>query len=176
MNRKYLLRALALGFTEFVAARADAPLQCQDGRRRYVWMTLDAKTAVPPRPEDVRIDPAAAEGAAPRRAPRAAAGTPVEAPANDEPLPRDQPPRDLPMATKSPTNGPPAPADNGGERTPAGNGPDALLEEAQALYGVLREALGRVNQLMTAIKLERRQRRLVQSTLASLRQLQQVRP
>jgi hypothetical protein len=29
---------------------------------------------------------------------------------------------------------------------------------------------------MTAIKLQRRQRRLVQSTLASLRQLQQVRP
>jgi hypothetical protein len=178
MNRTYLLRALMLGFTEFVAARADAPLQCQDGRRRYVWMTLDAKTALPPRPDDVRIDPAAAaEGAAPRRAPKAAAGTPVEAPANDEPLTRNQPPRNPPMANKSPTNGPPAPADNGGgERAPAANGPDALLEEAQALYGVLREALGRVNQLMTAIKLERRQRRLVQSTLASLRQLQQVRP
>jgi hypothetical protein len=81
------------------------------------------------------------------------------------------------MTNKSPTNGPSVPAnDGGGARTPAANGPDALLEEAQALYGVLREALGRVNHLMTAIKLERRQRRLVQSTLASLRQLQQIRP
>jgi hypothetical protein len=174
MNRTYLLRALALGFTEFVAARADAPLQCQDGKRRYVWMTLDGKTALPPRPDDLRIDQAtAAEGVSPRRATQAAAGTPIDVVANKSPLPVNQAPRNSPMANKSPTNGPPAPADNGGgERTPAGSGPDALLEEAQALYGVLREALGRVNQLMTAIKLERRQRRLVQTTLASLRQLQ----
>jgi hypothetical protein len=81
------------------------------------------------------------------------------------------------MANKPPANGPPAPPDNGGgERTPGANAPDALLEEAPALYGVLREALGRVNQLMAAIKWERRQRRLVQSALAALRQLQQIRP
>jgi hypothetical protein len=60
------------------------------------------------------------------------------------------------MPNKSPANGSPEAADNGGERSPAGNGPDELLEEAQALYGVLRAALGRVNQLLTAVKLERR--------------------
>jgi hypothetical protein len=175
MNRGYLARALVLGFREVVAARAGAPLVCRDGPRTYVWMTLDARAAVPPGPDDVRIN--GAEGAAPIRAPREAAA--IAAPASGEPSTPDQEPRNPLMANKPPTDGPQAPADNGGgDRVPApaANGPDALLEEAQALCLVLREALGRLNQLTAAIKAERRQRRLVQSTLASLRQLQQLRP
>jgi hypothetical protein len=57
------------------------------------------------------------------------------------------------MVNKSPTNGPPVRADHcGAERTAAGTAPEVLLEEAQALSGVLRKAPGPLNQLMTAIK------------------------
>jgi hypothetical protein len=140
-------------------------------------LTLDPKTALPAKPDDVRIDPTGAvDNDSPRRASEAPAAASITVPTKEGLLPCT-PPRTSTMTNKSPTNGPSAPADNGGaERTPAGNAPDVLLEEAQAPYGVLREALGRVNQLMTALKLERRQRRLVQSTLASLRQLHQIRP
>ena len=41
MNRQYLARALALGFREVAISNADKPLLCDDGRRQYVWSTLE---------------------------------------------------------------------------------------------------------------------------------------
>jgi hypothetical protein len=81
------------------------------------------------------------------------------------------------MVNKPPTNEAPPPARNGAaEPVAAANGTDPLLEEALALHALLREALGRLQQLTAAIKQERRQRRQVQATLAALRQLQPLRP
>ena len=65
---------------------------------------------------------------------------------------------------------------NGGDGRPAGRpeaaGYDALLEEAFALQDALRAGLARCGRLLAALKLQRRQSRLVESTLATLRQLQ----
>ena len=63
---------------------------------------------------------------------------------------------------------PPAPAP-----APAG-GYAALLAEAQALQSLVRDALGRVNGLLAALKQHRRQARAVQSSLLALRDLQTV--
>jgi hypothetical protein len=49
-----------------------------------------------------------------------------------------------------------------------------LLEEFQSIQSGLRDLLLRTNHLMAGLKSYRRQAKMVQSTLASLRQLQQV--
>ena len=48
------------------------------------------------------------------------------------------------------------------------------LQEAEAIKAQLRELLGRTGELVAAIKRQRRQAQLVRSTLASLKQLQDV--
>jgi hypothetical protein len=50
----------------------------------------------------------------------------------------------------------------------------SLVEEAEALQGLLRDALARTTRLVGGLRQQRKQQRLVSSTLASLRQLQQV--
>jgi hypothetical protein len=50
----------------------------------------------------------------------------------------------------------------------------ALLEEGQSIQNSLRDLLLRTNRLMTGLKAYRRHAKHMQSTLASLRQLQQV--
>ena len=49
-----------------------------------------------------------------------------------------------------------------------------VLEQAHALRGVLRDALSKTNELVLSIKRHKRKSRLVESTLASLRQLQSI--
>jgi len=72
-DRQYLARALRLGFDTFEVLGPGRPVACRDGRRTYVWMTLD-QTAVPPHPSPARADragaprPAGRPPAAPRRA------------------------------------------------------------------------------------------------------------
>ncbi len=50
----------------------------------------------------------------------------------------------------------------------------ALLEQAQAIQNMLRDALLRTNHLLGGLKQYRRQAKAMNSTLASLRQLQEV--
>ena len=80
---------------------------------------------------------------------------------------------------------PPTPVENNGNGTAhdAGisNGQQhhpntfaALLEEGQAIQNALRDLLLRTNRLMVGLKAYRRHAKTMQSTLASLRQLQQV--
>jgi hypothetical protein len=153
LDRRHLLRALALGFREVVFAGADRPTQCRDDRRVYAWVLLDAKAALPPGADDLRI-----------------ASTDGDPPA--PPDPTVEPERRAPTVTTPHSNGGPGgDAGRPAERPEAG-GYDALLEEAFALQDVLRDALARTARLLAALKQQRRQARLVQSTLASLRQLQ----
>jgi len=49
---------------------------------------------------------------------------------------------------------------------------EALIEHAEVLRGSLREALSKTSELVAALKRHRRQSKLVQSTLASLKRLQ----
>ena len=68
------------------------------------------------------------------------------------------------------------PAQPIGSTDPAvnGTGLGALIAEAQALKEALHDAYGRSARLVAALKRQRKQSRLMASTLASLRQLQQV--
>jgi hypothetical protein len=64
-----------------------------------------------------------------------------------------------------------APRSNGDR---AENSPGDLIEEVQALQTVLRDALTRTSHLLHGLKRQRKQSRLMKSTLASLKQLQLV--
>jgi hypothetical protein len=66
-DRQYLARALKLGFDSFQVLGPGRPVACRDGRRTYLWMTLD-QTAVPPHPFPAR----GAGAGAPRPAARPA--------------------------------------------------------------------------------------------------------
>jgi hypothetical protein len=76
----------------------------------------------------------------------------------------------------SSTNRSPLPA------LPAGNGElrpplrhhDSLIAEAEALKALLRDAYERVNRLLTALKRQRQQNKLLASTMSALRQHQQI--
>ena len=63
---------------------------------------------------------------------------------------------------------------NGATPQTTTTGGRTLIEEAQELRDALRDAYGRANRLVAVIKRQRLQSRLVATTLASLRQLQNI--
>ena len=65
---------------------------------------------------------------------------------------------------------------SGDDGRPNGSAAGALIEEAEALRDALRDAHGRAARLVAALKRQRKQSKLVQHTLASLKQLQQLAP
>jgi hypothetical protein len=54
-DRRFLARACALGFDVFGVVGAGHPVVCRDGRRTYLWMTLDRKAALPPHPYSLHV-------------------------------------------------------------------------------------------------------------------------
>jgi hypothetical protein len=164
MDRRYLRRALQLGFAELQVERPDAPVVCRDAGRTYLWMPLDQGGAVPPAGDALRVSSAEPEKAS------------APAPPPSQP---DNPRRRRTM---------PAPQNNGQAPRPAGplpaptpgapqqSGLVALVEEAEAVRSLLREAYGRLGRLVAALKEQRKQSRAVQAAVASLRQLQQLNP
>jgi hypothetical protein len=51
-DRRFLERALDLGFTEISASASHGPIRCQDSRRIYLWMPMTPTAALPPQPGD----------------------------------------------------------------------------------------------------------------------------
>lgn len=150
--RTYLIRALQLGFGEIAVVSPDTPILCRDQSRLYLWMPLGEKAALKPAVNALHITPPT-NGQHPSAVP-----TSRRIPAMSTNAPNHHPGRPAPPAP---------PATNG---TP----PPSQVEEAEALQGLLREALTRTTRLLAGLKQQRKQQRLVSSTLASLRQLQQV--
>lgn len=143
MDRRYLLRALKLGFTEVLIASAKQPLLCKDDNRTYVWMPLAEADAVP------------AAQAVPIRPKRRATAAPPE------------PQKSTPMPPNEPTS-------NGRQRNGSADQDEPLdpVAEAEELRSHLQAALARTGRLIAALKQQRRQSRVVESALASLRRLQ----
>lgn len=164
-NRALIHRALDLGMTELAVVNKDSPIVCKDDRRTFVFMPLLNGAAIPPCDDAMRIvsDVAAASKEA----------TPAESKAkthDDEPA---EPVSLLPMVRTNGDNDVDLGADNGH----AGNGKSeihVLLQEASALRNALRDAYTRSHALITGLQRYRKQSQAVKSTLASLRQLQQL--
>src|SRR5437763_1351105 len=75
--------------------------------------------------------------------------------------------KNIPMRNYAPSPSPTPPPEMDGPAK-KGNTFAALMEEAQFIQNMLRDALLRTNQLLTGLKQYRRQAKAMQSTLASL--------
>ncbi len=163
-RRDLLARALALGFREIQVVSAKAPIVCRDEKRTFVWMTLENTGALAPSADAVRIG--------------SSSNT------SNVPVPRqERSTRPMPRSTTNgngnghvPLSAPNVefPMRESGAAAPSANGFNGLIEEAQALRSLLRDALVRVNQLLLAAKQQKKQSHLLRTTLATLKQLQNV--
>jgi hypothetical protein len=158
VKRALLARALDLGVQEIFLVNPDKPLLFRDARRKFVVMPLGKEAVVGPSGQALRI-----------ASPNGPPSGPVES-RRPEPVLSEVP--TVPLATEAkkatrlvsratPRQAPPS--------TLAG-----LVAEAEALKNELRQAYRQTHQLLMALKKHRRQNKLVQSTLATLRQLKSV--
>jgi hypothetical protein len=188
-DRQYMLRALKLGFTQLRLTSPDSPVLATDGRRKYIWALLSPKDALGPTDDAIRIASASAggENSAPQtKSPRRrftmsenSTTTAVSdngtgtAPMSTEPTSNGQPSTSDVLATngQAQANGQVRRARVRKAGRQASAGP---IDQAIALRGALQESVNKTNELIRTLKRQRQQSRLVQSTLASLKQLQQA--
>jgi hypothetical protein len=193
-DRSYLLRALRLGLTELRFTEPHLAVLATDERRKYIWMPLSPEGALAPAKDAIRIDSPLAgaevsqtqsQSTRRRSTMSTTSMTPAAATTESAALTSAEPLTSTESASSStpPVNG--APASNGKAPT---NGPTrrtrvgkagraattGAIEQAVALRDALRASVAKTNELIRSLKRQRQQSRLVQTTLASLKQLQQA--
>ena len=154
-NREYLLRALRLGFRDVHFYGREQPVLCDDGRRQLVWALLNPEPAIPSSPDLIRIssiqrqaDDASGQPQPQRRRTTVSEPTTQSPPTGEKPVTKAK----RSLASKRP---PP-------------------IEQAIAFRDALRTAVVQANELIRSLKQQKREARLVQTTLASLKQLQKA--
>lgn len=149
-NRNLLARAVAMGFRTVEVHSQESPLVCRDADRTYVWAALGKDGIVGSDPNAVRIESASSGNIPPttlnKETTPAMSDTKLSTPRNR--LSQSEPESDDCM------------------RTP--------LQAAEALRDSLKESLTHTRELIAALKKRKKQSRLVENTLASLKQLQDV--
>ncbi len=176
-SRMFVARALELGFREFLFFGDSSPVLAIDGQRQYLWMPLVGADAIAPSADAIRIlsSDVGPPGNGSQRGSRLA-------------KPRGATHRMMNETNATNGNGHTNGHSTGNGRsadhsqsgtTEAANGSTTeasatVLEQVHALRGVLRDALSKSNDLIRSLKRQKRQSRLVESTLASLRQLQSI--
>jgi hypothetical protein len=148
-DRVFLRRAAQLGIRNLRYVNDATPIVGETADRLYVWVPLPAKDALRPTADCVRIE---SNGSTPTPAP------------SPQPQTRPEPPMNNPSTDRHEEH----------ENETVDDAVNSPIEEADAIRVQLREVLGRVNRLVVAIKRQRKQAQLVKSTLASLKQLQEV--
>lgn len=159
-NRKYFVRALKLGLHEFCFFGRGTAVQARSDRRTYVWMPLDEDSIVPGSAQAIRVESQPANGAA-------AATTP--------PLRK----KTVTKSTTSPADEKPGREEGSTKGSRARRDPQTIscvspIEQAKALRASLRDTLAKTNELIRTLKRQERQSKVVQTTLASLKQLQSL--
>jgi hypothetical protein len=89
LDRKYLYRALHLGFRTFEFHGADKPVVARDGGRLFALAPLDPKSALPPSPDALRITTDGSAPATPNAAPERKAAMTPPTPNGREPEPAE---------------------------------------------------------------------------------------
>ena len=142
-DRRLLAHAARLGPISIGFAGSDRPIVVRGEDRIYAWQPLSEHAALAPSPDAIRVTSTSL------------LALPV-APAGRLPAPRT-PVVTTPIAL--------VPADE------PGTGLAALIREAESLHATLTDAKTRSHRLIAALRRHRKQSRLVQDTLKSLRQL-----
>jgi hypothetical protein len=158
-NRNFLQRAIELGFHEMHITGADKPLLCQDECRRYVWQMLTPEDALPPTGDCLRIELPVPRPVTRSRIGSQTATTGIHQIPNRNPTATNRVKR-VAASTRS------------GHAQPTVSQPSDPEVEVRAVHTSLRQALTSTRRILAALRHERRQNRVVRSTLASLRQLQ----
>jgi len=158
-NRRFVERALKLGFRSVRLYGPDSPAMCVDEHRRFLWALLDKGSAIPRHDDPHRID-------APSRAGVGSAISTTK-------------PKDKVMAVALP-----AVARSAAKPSDTTNVPSvkpvhvrvagSAIEQALTLRDTLRTAAQQAGELARSLKQQKRQSRFVASTLASLKELQLV--
>lgn len=154
-NREYLLRALRLGFRDVHFYGREQPVLCDDGRRNFVWALLSPESPIPSSPDLIRI-------ASIQRQADDVCGNPQ--PKRSKTTVSDPTPQVPPTGEKTATRA---------KRSSASKRPSPI-EQAITFRDALRTAVVQANELIRSLKQQKREARLVQTTLASLKQLQKV--
>ena len=156
-NRRFLGRALELGFSEIGISDVEAPVVCREEHRIYAWQPLSGDAAIEPADNVIRIE-----------------SNPETVITNRITTNNESPRRS--MSAPIPSNGheSAAPASSNGH--PASDNPGTslatLIQDAEALQVTLTEARASMSRLIAGLRRHRKQSRLVAETLKSLRQLQ----
>jgi hypothetical protein len=149
-NRKFLRRAVKLGFDRIHTFDNKSPVLACDDRRRFVWALLVPESTIAADDKVMRIESAAG---------------------NDESTSQQRTPR---RRRKLVTNKTKQSKSNGAQTQDDNERSVDPIVAAQSLRDSLRESVRRTSQLIAALKHHRKRAKAVESTLASLRQLQEV--
>lgn len=154
-GRRYLQRAMELGFQEVDLLSPDGMTVCREPNRVFLWMPWSIESAVKHTSDTIDID-----STAPLSSRKA--------------IPVTIPHSPTPMAT---TNVPSVTAtaiSRSKQRMTNAPSKASVIEQCQSLRTRLRELLAETNELIRSAKRQRQSERLVRTTLASLKQLQTV--
>jgi hypothetical protein len=147
-NRDFLTRALRLGFREVELTDSKSPIVCRSGPQVYAWQPLDPDAVIEASELATRIESTQQQ---PQASPTLEPTPGTQVPMNPRPRPEPQ----TPTAPRDPT----------------ATGLVALIREAESLHEALGEARTRSQKLVSALRRQRKQARLMAATLNTLRQL-----
>ena len=175
-DRRFLVRAAQLGLHEIELHGSESPIVCRDERRVYLWSVLADGPTLEPGPDTVQLESPLTNTISPRST--RSAPTPRRARTTTErtstAVPRNRIAETLAALAPSPANGSASPPQKpNGEHESAGTFSD-ILQRAETAKTTLHDALSQINHLIGLLKRHRRQSKLMQTTLASLKQLQML--
>ena len=184
VNREFLIRAFHLGFNELCVVSSQRPVVCRADRQTYFWAPLDGEGALPPARKCHRIDSATAS---PANEDRQANNPPILQSEHKPTMTRSRT-NNQPAAPESQASNGAAPSNGATNGAAPQNGMTAEASDdtakdttatdpiatAEALQGELRTALASTSRLIQVLRRNRKQARIVENTLASLRELQAV--
>ena len=160
INRKYLARALKLGLQDLCLYGDDSALLGHDDSHKYIFMPLEPGAAIEPAEDAIRIESPKGEAAATITQPV----TPRKVPTMSEPTNNTN--------GKATTNGQ-AKSDTAkaSRRKASQQDISGLIEQAVQFRSALHTLVQQSNGLVKALKQHRRQNKVIQTTLESLKQL-----
>jgi hypothetical protein len=151
-NRRFLARAVSLGFRELLLFGPKPPAACQEANCRYVWALLDPESAIRPTESPIRLESPLTQS--------------TKSP---------QSPRRIPLPPKKNDKSATADCQAPGPTTPPdAKEPAAAIEQAVALRSLLQNAAHQAGELIRTLQQDRKQSRQLRTALASLRQLQSL--
>ena len=169
MERTLFARAIHLGLTELVLNGAETPVLFHDEKRKFVARSLSKALSLAPSKDAVCI-----------LSTTAASGRQITSPRSEtivnEPHINDSPSTNVNgQSSAESTAAVIVPSRKGTRpRKAKSTGLSALIEEAEALKDALRDIYGKAQSLVLTLKRQRKQTRLVQTSLQALRELQSV--